>query len=254
MNLVFASGLAVPQMLAGQHYFRGVQEIYPAAAFPNVPVFGDIESRARALADAIGAHPFAPGPLHIIAHSMGGLDSRCVISRNLNGLGDRIASLSTISTPHAGSAVADLLVAPEPSIWNFSEHLQYETITAAMRLLGFPAGALGDLTTVAARKFDTLYPDRDSVRYFTYAGVGLYSFVLQPSSAFLATIGRTPDEVQNDGVVTLASARRNGLAEIPWPADHFAEVGYDFNKLGFVSDFPHLAAIARIVQRASPDN
>jgi triacylglycerol lipase len=46
--------------------------------------------------------------VHIIAHSMGGLDSRYLISKL--GYGDRVASLTTISTPHRGSAIADVLL------------------------------------------------------------------------------------------------------------------------------------------------
>ena len=46
--------------------------------------------------------------VHIIAHSMGGLDSRYLISKL--GYGDRVASLTTISTPHRGSNIADVLL------------------------------------------------------------------------------------------------------------------------------------------------
>src|SRR5947207_15261844 len=37
-------------------------------------------------------------PVHLIAHSMGGLDSRYMISRL--GMGDRVLSLTTVGTPH----------------------------------------------------------------------------------------------------------------------------------------------------------
>jgi triacylglycerol lipase len=47
--------------------------------------------------------------VHIIAHSMGGLDARHLISRL--GYSDRVASLSTISTPHHGTRIADELLA-----------------------------------------------------------------------------------------------------------------------------------------------
>ncbi len=44
--------------------------------------------------------------VHIIAHSMGGLDARYMISSL--GYSDRVASLTTISTPHQGTPLADL--------------------------------------------------------------------------------------------------------------------------------------------------
>ncbi len=46
--------------------------------------------------------------VNIIAHSKGGIDSRYLISKL--GYGSKIASLTTISTPHRGSELADLIV------------------------------------------------------------------------------------------------------------------------------------------------
>src|SRR5437660_7363437 len=43
---------------------------------------------------------------HIIAHSMAGLDARWVITQN--GMADRIASLTTIATPHRGTTVGNI--------------------------------------------------------------------------------------------------------------------------------------------------
>ena len=44
-------------------------------------------------------------PVNLIAHSMGGLDARYLISRL--GMADQVRSLTTISTPHRGSFMAD---------------------------------------------------------------------------------------------------------------------------------------------------
>src|SRR3954466_4847329 len=85
MNLVFASGFLVPQHLLGIDYFRGLRDHFAgrhATLFPFVPPMGTAEERALVLADAIaGAYP--EGEIHIIAHSMGGLDSRILIARNI---------------------------------------------------------------------------------------------------------------------------------------------------------------------------
>jgi triacylglycerol esterase/lipase EstA (alpha/beta hydrolase family) len=45
---------------------------------------------------------------HVIAHSMGGLDTRWAITEGR--MGDRIASLTTIGTPHRGTTIADLVL------------------------------------------------------------------------------------------------------------------------------------------------
>src|SRR5262245_2215715 len=116
VNLVFASGFLFPQRILRQDYFRGVRAAFPGACFPRVPVTGAIDVRAHALAAAIGAFRFPDpdAPIHIIAHSMGGLDARYALNRNLAGLAARVASLSTIGTPHGGSPIADLIVGPMP--------------------------------------------------------------------------------------------------------------------------------------------
>ena len=44
-------------------------------------------------------------PVHLFAHSMGGLDARYMISRL--GMADRVLTLTSIGTPHRGTAFAD---------------------------------------------------------------------------------------------------------------------------------------------------
>ena len=148
MSIVFAAGFLVPQHLLGQDYFRGAAAAFPNALFPPVPPTGDVQTRANVLAREIQAR-FPAGPIHIVAHSMAGLDSRYLLSHNLLGLADpgRVASLSTISTPHFGSPVADLLVGPPPSDprWIICETLKHLAAE-----LNVPAGALGDLTSLCA--------------------------------------------------------------------------------------------------------
>src|SRR5262249_10810516 len=47
---------------------------------------------------------------HIIAHSLGGLDARSILSKaSPDEFAKRITSLTTIGTPHQGSLVADIL-------------------------------------------------------------------------------------------------------------------------------------------------
>src|SRR6202163_260619 len=108
------------------------------------------DQRAGVLADAIQQR-YPEGAIHIIAHSMGGLDSRTLIARNLHGLSvpGRIASLTTLSTPHRGSPVADLLAGPRP---DDPRRLVYDGLSQALGLLGVDIGALADLTTEGAAK------------------------------------------------------------------------------------------------------
>src|SRR5690606_21994510 len=66
-----------------------------------------IDAALAGAPDACGNVPARlPAAVNLFAHSMGGLDSRFLISSL--GYGDRVASLTTLSTPHRGTAVADM--------------------------------------------------------------------------------------------------------------------------------------------------
>ena len=131
----------------------------------------DIETNAEHLARRIEQILTKTGAekVNIIAHSKGGLDCRYALSAL--GAGDKVASLTTISTPHHGSKTMDLLMGfPDPLI----------------RFVGFCADCwfrlLGDkkpnsykvfhaFTTEAAEKFNADNPDCDGVMYQSYAFV-----------------------------------------------------------------------------------
>ncbi len=108
-------------------YFNGVKkylenhgfEVYEVETTP----YADLQTRANQLAKQVdiirkktrGSHGH-PVKLNLIAHSMGGLDCRLLISNNttgdrdsVKGLGyaDKVNSLTTVGTPHCGSRIAD---------------------------------------------------------------------------------------------------------------------------------------------------
>ena len=56
---------------------RDLHTAFPDALLPQVPGVAGIERRANAPAEQID-EAFPIGPIHIIAHSMGGLDSRYI--------------------------------------------------------------------------------------------------------------------------------------------------------------------------------
>lgn len=85
--------------------------------FGNQDSNGSVESNAAQLRlrlDEILSESGAE-KVNIIAHSKGGLEARYLISTM--GYGDRIASLTTLSTPHNGSLTVDkLLKFPAPAV------------------------------------------------------------------------------------------------------------------------------------------
>ena len=252
MNLVFASGFLFPQRFVGQDYFRGVRTAFPGACFPRVPVTGSIDARAEALAAAIGAFRFPDpsAPIHIIGHSMGGLDARYTLHRNISGVAARVASLSTIGTPHRGSPIADLIVGPGPGGRQVRRRV-YRAVRRGARALGLRTGALADLTTGYARQFNDEHPDIGDIPCFCYAGHRAEAYLLRVTGAYIRDVGRTPAERENDGLVSVASAAWKPLAERPWPTDHLGEVGRSLTPPRFASRFAHLEALRRVVERAN---
>jgi triacylglycerol lipase len=101
-SLVKPSPLHDPCMLMREH---GI-----VAFAPNVVPYASIETRAlhwvRIIDELCETYEFEQ--LNVVAHSMGGLDMRYAIA-HLN-IADKIASLTTIATPHRGTYLADLVL------------------------------------------------------------------------------------------------------------------------------------------------
>ena len=77
--------------------------------FGNTDAWGNYESNAEILRTTIDKilNETQSKKVNIIAHSKGGIDSRYMIWKH--DYGDKVASLTTISTPHHGSEIADLI-------------------------------------------------------------------------------------------------------------------------------------------------
>src|SRR5262245_52520495 len=89
------------------NYFRGVGEFIKSkgnrVTAPALPPMAGVTERAAQLAQFIReTHPGEK--VHLLAHSLGGLDSRYAISTL--GLSDQVLSLTTLGTPHQGLPVA----------------------------------------------------------------------------------------------------------------------------------------------------
>ena len=122
MKIVLAHGVlgfgeVIPGNLQRVKYFNEVKE-HLEERFPGTEVFepdvdfkGSIETRGQQLADAIRG---IGEPVHIIAHSMGGLDARWAMAKRPDET-KNVLSLVTVGTPHRGSEVADAIVARRSS-------------------------------------------------------------------------------------------------------------------------------------------
>lgn len=265
----------------GITYFNGVVDDLAQHAEPSVfvtlaPPYDSSEVRARAIAvqiDAILASTHR-AKVNLIGHSQGGLDARILASPNGLGYGDRIASVTTVATPHRGTRLCD----------------------AALGLLaGVPAGDVDALTDVLLKVmqrsiyevqtdpdlrkqviglsedhmktvFNPKYVDDSRVKYASYAGrtnlqSGLFDCdgkypndptrldVANPLFAPIAPLLAGPLNHSNDGLVTVDSAKWGTFMQCV-PADHLKEVGVlSVTQKDLVSKFDHLEFFRTVVER-----
>ena len=142
---------------------------------PNIVPYSTIGVRAEQWAERIVQlqQRYGYKKLNVVAHSMGGLDIRAAISRL--GMDSDVASLTTISTPHQGTSLADIvLTAPELLKDKLNELMNWlgENILPGSK--SDAAAAVEQLTPVYVQnEFNPNTPDREGVAYFSVtAAVG----------------------------------------------------------------------------------
>jgi triacylglycerol lipase len=193
-------------------YFRGIVRRLETLGYEvhtaRVPPLAPIQVRAERLAEIVRS--LDGERVNLVAHSMGGLDARYAISRL--GLGDRVASLITIGTPHRGTPIADL----------GAELMRRLRLDVALGPL-FDVRALHDLTTSRMLAFNRAVRDVPGVQYLSVVARAPRNAVhplLRPAFHWLdRTVG------ENDGLVPARSQRWGQvLREIE--ADHWSQIGW----------------------------
>jgi triacylglycerol lipase len=259
MNIILVHGILGFRKRLGVEYFRDVAEHFSAQGLavlvPELDPTEGIEFRGNQLGDQINTG-FDKGTLdgnqktHVIAHSMGGLDSRYLLSP-ISGkrLVAPVRSLTTISTPHQGSPIADLVDAPLDLVP--FPHLPFSPpgnpLDLALNALGISLDGLRDLTTASCQAFSAKFTNDPSVAYFSVAGSGRLG-VAPTASALLPfhhyILARTGQA--NDGLVPVNSAKWGTFNPATWPADHAEEVGYNLDNLILPPAFDYLSAFDQI--------
>lgn len=264
--------------LLGIHYFHEVALALAAdgetMVFETVvEPYAGIEVRGDQLAPQIDHILELTGKakVNIIAHSQGGLDSRFVISTR--GYGDRVASLTTISTPHHGTALADRLFDSIPDWTDPLVNAIADAIGRTILDVQSDSDLRGSLESLSEsnmlHSFNPSNPDDPRVEYFSYAGrsndaegapdcdgswLGNDPSARDHIDPLLTLTGSyLEDHGQyggvNDGIVPVRSARW-GLFMGCFPADHFDEIG-QVAKSGpnAESGFSHRELYQQVVRR-----
>ena len=201
-------------------YFRGIDRAigergHPVIV-PHVHPTGSIELRARQLKEQILRGLKAQGldrqRIILVAHSMGGLDSRYMISKL--GMDDQVAALLTITTPHRGSTYADWC------LQNLGKKLGGLRL---MSMLGLDVQAVSDLTTESCRRFNRKVKNAAGVQYFSVSAARPWHRV--PPFAVHAHKIISAAEGENDCLVSVKSSTWGEHLGV-WPADHFHTVNH----------------------------
>jgi triacylglycerol lipase len=200
-----------------KEYFPGIRGHLEAGGntvlVPRISPTASVATRAAEL-KAFLARELGRRPVHVIAHSMGGLDARYMISRL--GMDGQVLSLTTVGTPHRGTAFAD---------WGVRRLARL--LCPLLRAAGVPDEAFFDLTTDACRRFNEDVPDAPGVRYAAVAGVCERPWIGPEWAVPYHIVGRA--EGPNDGVVSVASATWGERTAV-WDGDHLNLVNWPNRK------------------------
>jgi triacylglycerol lipase len=193
--------------------------------FPQVAPTKGVADRAAELRDQVRG--WTDEPVNVIAHSMGGLDARYLITHL--GMADRVRSLTTVATPHHGTHLVD---------WFLTNFHRRVPLLRAFEALGVSLDGFRDCKPETCVGFNAATPDMPGVAYFSYGGavpVSRVTPVLRRAWSLLTAV-----EGPNDGMVSDASAHWGQYIGTVH-ADHFAQTpdmtfvrpGEDFDAAGF---------------------
>lgn len=212
-------------------YFKGIASHLRRNGFtvfaPRVDFAGRVSQRAKELAQKVRKILDETGSakVHVIAHSMGGLDARHMIVDE--DMQDSVATLTTIGTPHFGTTFADKGLEQAGGLVDF------------FLKMGFDLRGFKDLQTEAAVAFNQRAQKTEAdnpVHYVVYAAKQDKNRVfslLKPSWEIIHE-----EEGENDGLVSVTSQfwtsaltgedgqKAIKQEEFPIEADHLNELGW----------------------------
>lgn len=213
------------------HYFKGIASYLKKHGFEvyhsSVSFAADVATRARDLRREIEKILKKTGhkKVHIIAHSMGGLDARHMIVNE--NMASKVATLSTIGTPHWGTSVADAALEQgiDKVIGVFRKIINLEGIKS--------------VTTAVCKEFNAFAEPLEAgneVIYQTYYSSQRHESTFLPFQISWQILNER--EGPNDGLVSVKSQKwtkkllGNGASkkiaqyEFPFAADHMDQIGW----------------------------
>lgn len=177
---------------------------------PNIVPYAKIETRAQSWVKRIHelTDNIPDGKVNIVAHSMGGLDMRYALSRL--DIADKVASLTTVSTPHRGTSLAELtLKTPEAIRDKLADFLDWMGDRIYPHTKSDSVGSAAQLTRqYVTEVFNPSVPNVEGIDYYSYT-----SAVGKGTNNPIRVIARYQNnhifenEGPNDGMVSVESAQ-----------------------------------------------
>lgn len=196
----------IPRVLEehGARLYYGQQDCWASTAVNAAA----LKKRAEEILRETGSRK-----LNLLAHSKGGLEARMLASSL--GFGERIASITTIATPHRGSKTVDRLFGMPKGLFNLAAF----AVDNWIRLVGdrkpdFLEVCRG-FTTAHMAEFNRQNPDVPGVFYQSFACVMSHPLSDINLSTANFVVGRI--EGENDGLVSVDSAHWGERFTVLWP-------------------------------------
>ncbi len=194
-------------------YFRGIPDALRAAGnrvlVTRVHPIAGVEFRSRRLGYRIST-AFPDEPVHIIGHSLGGLDARGLVADP--AWRHRVLSVTTIGTPHLGTFLADFAKLRVGRVYRLLDRMGLD-----------PRGFL-DITRLSARRFHRRFNQPDDLPCFSLSGDPPPTEVTWPLRRLHEILSEL--EGPNDGLVSVRSAEAFGTPLPAWPADHLRQMNW----------------------------
>lgn len=238
--VVLVHGMFGFDSLIGVDYFYGISEdlrkngadVYTT----QVPALDSTIARGEALLPQVEAIAAVHGKVNLIGHSHGGPTARYVARVRP----DLVASVTSVGSPHKGSAVADLIVGSPAS--GFADTLA-NALGGLIDLIsqgGFDQNgqaSLQSLSTQGSAEFNNFAPagiptsacgtgasSANGVRFYSWGGTGVLTNLLDPSDALLGTTSLAFGSSQNDGMVERCSNHFGKIIRDNYFMNHLDEV------------------------------
>ena len=203
-SVTIGPSLGVPSLQLQVAHWRGLKQVLSQTGadilITRVPATSSPIDRAKVLLKQI--EDTYPGKkVHLIGHSMGGLDCRYLTTHLKEQRSFQVLSVTTIATPHRGSSFADHFL---------HDLVGKDRLPQVLFLLDLLPNGGGDgkafefLTRESMHNFNQQTPDMEGVKYFSWGAVydpGLIDTWKYPHSVILEQEG------PNDGLVSVESAK-----------------------------------------------